>query len=156
MGADSDSKLYEVPVQEVISSYGARIADVVSVDKNGRILVDVPGSPFGPIPALALSHVLDSLDLIEGCNGQRVLVVFESNDLRSPIIVGVMRDPRILFAPLEREITSSPRIIIFPSFRSVILLLPQLNTISSLASILTWRPSIKASEIPASLSSAYS
>jgi hypothetical protein len=71
---------------------GAQRGRLVRVDSEGRLFVDFPGNPSGPLAAkLAVSRT-EIAALIDGAEETEILLVFENNDIAQPIIVGTVRD----------------------------------------------------------------
>jgi hypothetical protein len=71
---------------------GAQTGRVVGIDPEGRVFVDFPRNPFGPVPAkLAVTDMAIS-EILTDPQRPELLLVFEDNDLSRPIIVGRVRD----------------------------------------------------------------
>lgn len=68
---------------------GIRIGKIFSIKEAGQILVDYSDNPFDPLNARALIDVTsDDVDKI-------VLLSFENNDPKHPIIVGLIRNKAV-------------------------------------------------------------
>jgi hypothetical protein len=66
---------------------GVRVGSMVEVDENGRVLVDFPGNPDGPIVArFASAFGLRRLKKA-AASGEGVLLAFEDNDPGLPIVI---------------------------------------------------------------------
>lgn len=69
---------------------GIRVGEVVDIDKSGQIFVDYPDNQQGPIPARFTRSVdIESLRYAEK-NHVKILLVFENNDPKLPIIVDII------------------------------------------------------------------
>ena len=62
------------------------IGRLVEIDDKGRALVDFKGNPSGPL----LAETVVTLPPSQATQGRRLLLVFENNDLSSPVIAGVV------------------------------------------------------------------
>jgi hypothetical protein len=62
------------------------IGRLVDIDEQGRALVDFKGNPAGPL----LAATVVTLPPSQATPGRRLLLVFEDNDLNSPVIVGIV------------------------------------------------------------------
>lgn len=70
----------------------AQTGRVVGIDAEGRVFVDFPGNPSGPVPAkLAVTDMAIS-EILTDPQRPDVLLVFDDNDLARPIIIGRVRD----------------------------------------------------------------
>ena len=66
---------------------GVRVGTIVKVDENGGVFVDFPGNPEGSVAArLASSFGVKKLKRAVA-TGQEVLLAFENNDPRLPIVI---------------------------------------------------------------------
>ena len=66
---------------------GVRVGAIVRVDENGQVLVDFPGNAEGPVAArLASAFGVKKLKRAVA-TGQDVLLAFENNDPRLPIVI---------------------------------------------------------------------
>ena len=84
------------------AEFGARIGRIVAVNEQGRLVVELPGSP--PRPAqLAVSLEADRLqNAIE--SGQGAVLVFENGDSSRPILIGLLEaDSTFAARTPERE-----------------------------------------------------
>ncbi len=72
------------------SSTGVTIGKIARVDDSGRIYVDYPGNPPGQSAARITASVQRALLGKSGQVGREVLLAFENNDPRRPIIVDAM------------------------------------------------------------------
>lgn len=69
---------------------GVRVGTVVRVEPSGEISVDFPDNPFGPVPArIGKSVKPKELRRVQDSNGE-ILLVFENNDPRRPIIIDTL------------------------------------------------------------------
>lgn len=71
---------------------GARIGRVVALDEDAAPLVDFPGNAVPPIRALLALAVADATRLSESWRQARVLLVFANQDMRQPVITGVISE----------------------------------------------------------------
>ena len=67
------------------------IGNIVSLTENGQFLVNFPENPFGPLIARYIDFQLPN-DLKVGEIDKPVLLAFDRNDLKSPIIIGFLND----------------------------------------------------------------
>ena len=65
---------------------GVRIGKLTSIKQTGQILVDYRDNSFGPLRARSIIDIV-----LEDVN-KNVLLVFEDNDPKLPIIIGLIRD----------------------------------------------------------------
>lgn len=71
---------------------GAQTGRVVGIDAEGRVFVDFPGNPSGPVAAkLAVTDMAIS-EILTDPQRPGLLLVFEDNDPARPIIIGRVRD----------------------------------------------------------------
>src|SRR5207248_3541663 len=69
---------------------GVRVGSIVAVRPRGKVLVDFPGNPFGPVVARQTASVTQE-DLTRAAEREeKVLLTFENNDPGSPIIFDVV------------------------------------------------------------------
>lgn len=68
---------------------GVRVGKIVNTDESGRFWVDFPGNSQGPMVARITSSV-KLRDLHKSGARQDVLLVFENNDPKLPIIIDAM------------------------------------------------------------------
>jgi phage baseplate assembly protein gpV len=66
---------------------GVRVGTIVEVDENGRVLVDFPGNPEGPVVARFTSAFGLRRLKRAAANGERVLLACENNDPGLPIVI---------------------------------------------------------------------
>lgn len=64
---------------------------VVSIAENGQLLVTFPENPFGPLAARFINFQFPE-NLKTGKTDIPVLLTFESNNLKKPIIIGCLHD----------------------------------------------------------------
>jgi len=69
---------------------GLRIGRIVTIDESGRIFVDFTGNTFGPIVARTTSSLKMETFRKGNPSGREVLLAFESNDPRLPILIDTM------------------------------------------------------------------
>ncbi|MBW2636334.1 MAG: hypothetical protein JRC86_02200 [Deltaproteobacteria bacterium] len=69
---------------------GVRVGKIVNADESGQVFVDFPGNTQGPISARFTNST--KLDILRqaASAGQEVLLVFENNDPKLPIIVDTL------------------------------------------------------------------
>ncbi|MCK5507469.1 MAG: hypothetical protein KAI50_02990 [Desulfobacterales bacterium] len=69
---------------------GVRVGKIVNVDESGQVFVDFPGNTQGPISARFTNST--KLDILRqaASAGKEVLLVFENNDSKLPIIVDIL------------------------------------------------------------------
>jgi hypothetical protein len=75
---------------QIESIHGVRVGKLTSVKETGYLLVDYPDNPFGPL--LARSTV----DIALEDEKRSVLLAFEENDPRLPIIIGLIQEPPVI------------------------------------------------------------
>jgi hypothetical protein len=68
---------------------GIRVGEIIRVDEIGNCWIDFPGNMHGPIIAGRTSSVKVK-DLQKHGTGKKVLLVFENNDPKLPIIIDTM------------------------------------------------------------------
>lgn len=67
------------------------VGQIVDIDPRGHALVEFPGNPHGPLPARTVV-TLDPSGPDQPLVFPPVLLMFENQDARLPIIVGLVRD----------------------------------------------------------------
>jgi hypothetical protein len=77
-------------VENLVSVEGMRIGRIESIDESERVLVDFPGNTRGPLVARTTSSVIAEIFRKENPPGREVLLAFENNDQRFPIIIDTM------------------------------------------------------------------
>jgi len=77
-------------VEDIIPLAGPRIGRIVCIDKSGSVLVDFTGNHSGPIAARTTTS--SKVEILRKGNpaGSEVLLAFENNDPRFPIIIDTM------------------------------------------------------------------
>lgn len=82
-------------VENSVGFGGVRLGRIVGADPRGTLLVDYPGNPFGPLPALSTVTIP-----VEMLNVERdALVAFVDNDPQQPIVVGLVQPQPLLPTP---------------------------------------------------------
>ena len=66
---------------------GVRVGTIVKVDENGRVLVEFPGNTEGPVAARFTSAFGLRRLKKAAANEEEVLLAFENNDTRLPIVI---------------------------------------------------------------------
>ncbi len=69
---------------------GARTGKILRMDENGGIVVDFPGNTLGPTAARMTSSVKHRIQGQKIVTGLEVLLVFENNDPKKPVIVDTL------------------------------------------------------------------
>ena len=64
----------------------------MAIDTDGRLFVDFPGNPSGPVAAKLAVTDLSLAEILSDPPGPELLLVFENNDLARPVIIGTVRD----------------------------------------------------------------
>jgi len=72
-------------------SVDARVGRVVALDEGAVPRIDFPGNPYGPLVARVALSAADSERLARHWKDTEVLIVFASQDIRQPVITGVVR-----------------------------------------------------------------
>lgn len=70
---------------QIMAMHGVHIGKILSVEKNGLLLVDYQDNPFGPLSAQSIICV--STDDEE----REVLLIFKKNNPKFPIIIGFIQ-----------------------------------------------------------------
>jgi hypothetical protein len=65
---------------------GVRIGKIASIKQTGQIFVDYRDNSFGPLRARSI------IDIVSEHVNKKVLLAFEGNDPKLPIIIGLIRD----------------------------------------------------------------
>jgi hypothetical protein len=71
---------------------GVRIGSIAEITYQGHVLVDFPGNIFEPLTARFAGSMEPKLRKIFGAAGHKVLLVFENNDPKLPIIIDTICD----------------------------------------------------------------
>lgn len=99
----SATDLVELPV-ELGPITSPRSGQVTGLNDQGRLLVDYPGNPFGPLRARS-TVVLDPQQLQDAVDEQYpVLLLFEDGDPGRPIVVGLLHDRMPSAAPVAAPV----------------------------------------------------
>lgn len=77
-------------MEDIVPIEGMRIGRIVSVNESGLVLVDFPGNGSRPIIARATTSSKAETLRKGNPTGREVLLAFENNDPRLPIIVDTM------------------------------------------------------------------
>jgi hypothetical protein len=71
---------------------GIRIGYILGVDETGRLLVDFAGNTEGPLPARFAESVKQRLNSGVAPSDEKVLLAFENEDPKLPIVVDLICD----------------------------------------------------------------
>jgi hypothetical protein len=71
---------------------GARVGTIVALDDGAVPRIDFPGNPHGPLVARLALSAADAERLARQWKDTEVLIVFASQDIRQPVITGLVRD----------------------------------------------------------------
>ncbi len=69
---------------------GVRVGKIVNVDESGQAFVDFPGNTQGPVAARFTNSINLKMLRYAASANQNVLLVFENNDPRRPIIIDTL------------------------------------------------------------------
>lgn len=83
---------------------GPLVGRVAQIDAEGRLLVDFPGNPHGPLPARMCSVVASRLQDDAEPPYAPVFLLFEDNDPTRPVAVDFLLETLPDAAPEEREL----------------------------------------------------
>jgi len=83
-----EEKIWDFEIQEPVET--VRIGKIVGIHDNGQILVDFPENIYGPTAALFTHSVKEQLQKKILSVNQKVLLMFENNNARLPIIVDTL------------------------------------------------------------------
>ena len=72
---------------------GVRVGHIAKVLKDGLPMVDFEGNPRGPLPARSIIRIAPKQ------LGVQILLAFENNDLRNPVIVGILQTQAVVAEP---------------------------------------------------------
>jgi hypothetical protein len=89
--SSAEPTLRSIPVNQQVV-LGARTGCLTGIDSDGRLFVDFPGNPHGPLKAKIALGETEVAGLTESAAGTQVLLVFDNNDIHQPIIVGRIRE----------------------------------------------------------------
>jgi hypothetical protein len=87
---NSHSSKYSLLAESLGQFAGVRVGKVVSVSDDGEPLVDFPGNSRGPVAARCTRSIKISTLRQAAADRHEVLLLFEDNDPRLPIILDVM------------------------------------------------------------------
>jgi hypothetical protein len=71
---------------------GARVGTIVAMDDGTVPHIDFPGNPHGPLIARLALSAADAERLARQWKDTEVLIVFASQDIKQPVITGLVRD----------------------------------------------------------------
>src|SRR5262249_47350203 len=80
------------PLAADLIPLGARAGRVAALDEEAAPLVDFPGNPQEPVRARVAPAPADAMRLSRTWQRASVLIVFADQDLRQPVIVGLVAD----------------------------------------------------------------
>lgn len=83
---------------------GPQVGRVVQIDTKGRLLVDFPGNPHGPLPARMCSAVAGRLQNDSDPPFDPVILLFMDNDSTRPIAVDFLLKTLPPAAPKEKDL----------------------------------------------------
>ena len=75
-----------------VAPLGVRIGRIVALDDNLAPLVDYPGNTQGPVAARLALGIREAGRLSEEWSTAEVLIAFADQDMRQPVITGVVSD----------------------------------------------------------------
>jgi hypothetical protein len=79
------------PLAPDLAPVGARIGRIVALDEGAVPRIDFEGNPHGPLVARIALSTADADRLSAQWKDAEVLIVFASQDLRQPLITGLVR-----------------------------------------------------------------
>lgn len=71
---------------------GVHTGKIVEIDQEGAVFIDFSGNRRGPIQARITASAVDSITRRAHGSNVEVLIAFEENDMRRPVIIDVVRD----------------------------------------------------------------
>jgi hypothetical protein len=71
---------------------GVRIGKITEIDDQGHVYVDFEGNRLGPISARFVDSMAPKLEKVFETADHRVLLVFENEDSKLPVIIDTIRD----------------------------------------------------------------
>jgi hypothetical protein len=80
--------LRPVEIKKKIS--GIRIGHFQCINEEGQVLVDFPGNQAGPLAARFANSIKGKLQLLGRAADEKILIVFENDDPRLPIIIDIV------------------------------------------------------------------
>jgi len=72
---------------------GIRLGRITSINESGVVLVDFPGNTLGPIAARTTTWSNAQIIRDASSEGREILLAFENNDAKHPILVDIMHSP---------------------------------------------------------------
>jgi hypothetical protein len=96
-----------VPELPVLEMSGTRIADIVGWRPGAGALVDYPGNPHGPIPALSVVRLDPDWAARPAPGKSQVVLGFESQRSDRPIVLGILETPTGLHAVTDEPASTS-------------------------------------------------
>ena len=103
---------------------GVRVGLLVSVEKNGQIVVDYPDNPVRPLPARSI------LTLTMADESKEILLTFENGNPQLPIIIGLIQKQPVITETLKevllnrenvKDISLDGERIIFDAKKEIVL-----------------------------------
>jgi hypothetical protein len=79
-----------IDIKQQIS--GAMIGKITDITRQGQVLVEFPENILGPLVARFAESIAIKLRNIQGAVDRKVLLVFEDNDPKLPIIIDIVCD----------------------------------------------------------------
>lgn len=92
---ESPVEIVELKKLQIESIEGTRVGKLTSVKNNGQVMVDFADNPFGPLAARS------SVEIKFEDVKRNVLLTFDKNDPRLPIIIGFIKDQPVVTGPLQ-------------------------------------------------------
>ena len=94
MGKGTKTKPHLISDQQHEEYYlrnsGPRIGSVKTIDDKGHVFIDFPGNPFKHLTAALAINKSEMIALANNDSDARVFIYFEDNDLRRPVITGLV------------------------------------------------------------------
>lgn len=90
MNASAVEKISEISTTPDLE--GVRTGKIVAIDQEGAVFIDFSGNRRGPIQARITAAAADSITRQADDSDVKVLIAFEENDKRRPVIIDVIRD----------------------------------------------------------------
>lgn len=89
-----------------LQKIGPIIGTVKKIDDDGRVFVDFSGNSSDQLTAALAISKSDMISLYNSDSNVRVLILFENNDIRRPVITGLIKE--IIDSQIEKEVKLEP------------------------------------------------
>ena len=92
MPRENAAGLFQSLPNKAIADGAPKLGTIERIDDSGEVFVNFAGYPECPVKAAVAVHLVADIDSPQVLLESKVLLVFEDNDVRYPVIVGLVAD----------------------------------------------------------------